>query len=272
MKIAVRTHAVPKGARQWAGTISEDAFHHNDVNERPFIAAVADGHGDPKQNTSTCELAALVARMLCDRKILDAGALCDIVQEAIEEEFVACKSGAVATRVLMDDGGFQVMCVGDVRLYRFLPEGEDDFEQITVDHHPGNPIERERLEPMLYHPQTNPKGNYVFYPIGSENPTRIMGGTCAIMVTRSFGDPEMRPALISDPSVCIAVLDTSVRHIFALCSDGGSETVERACVAAREKNECSLDEFHRLIQLYTSPEPKDDVTILLIELEPDESP
>lgn len=271
MQIAVRTHVAPKGARQYTGAKSEDAFYYNDPAERPFIAAVADGHGDAKQNVSTYELAALVAHMLCDRKILDVGALCDIVQEAVEEDFAACKSGAVATRVLIDEGGFQVMCVGDVRLYRFVSEGEDDFEQITIDHHPGNPVERERLEPLLYHPQTNPKGNYIFYPIGSEHPTRIMGGTCAIMVTRSFGDPEMRPALISDPGVCVAPLDTNMRHVFLLCSDGGIEIVERVCVAARESSHVSLDEFLRLVQIYTPPEPGDDVTILLIELTPDKA-
>lgn len=269
MKISVRTHAVSKGTRRYTGAASEDAFYHNDPAERPFIAVVADGHGDPKQNVSTCGLAALVARMLCDRKILDVAALCDIVQETIEQDFAACKSGAVATRVLFDEGGFQVMCVGDVRLYRFVPEGEDDFEQITIDHHPGNPVERERLDPLLYHPQTNPKGNFMFYPIGSEHPTRIMGGSCAIMVTRSFGDPEMRPAIISDPGVCFAALDTNVRHIFALCSDGGADIVERAFVAARESNNVSLDEFLHLVCIHTPPEPGDDVTILLIELAPD---
>ena len=269
MKIFVRTHAAPKGARQYTGAKSEDAFYHNDPSDRPFIAAVADGHGDPKQNVSTCELAALVARMLCDRKILDVAALCDIVQETIGQDFAACKSGAVATRVLFDEGGFQVMCVGDVRLYRFVPEGEDDFEQITVDHHPGNPVERERLEPLVYHAQTNPKGNFFFYPLGSENPTRIMSGTCAIMVTRSFGDPEMRPALISDPGVCFAPLDTNVRHVFALCSDGGADIVERAFVAARELSFASLEEFLHLVQIPTPPDPRDDVTILLIELTPD---
>lgn len=268
MKIEIRAHAVPKGSRIHTQTQSEDAMCFNAVEDRPFIAAIADGHGDPVQNVSTCELAALVARMLCDRKVLDAAALCDITQEAIEEQFAKCKSGAVATRVLFDEGGFQVMCVGDVRLYRYVPEGEDDFEQITIDHHPGNPEERERLEPLMYHPQTNPKGNYVFYPIGSDHPTRIMGGSCAIMVTRSFGDPEMRPAIISDPGVCMAPLDTNVRHVFALCSDGGADTVERAFVAARELSECSIDEFLRLVAMYTPPEPGDDVTILLIELSP----
>ncbi|OGL70819.1 hypothetical protein A3C09_00510 [Candidatus Uhrbacteria bacterium RIFCSPHIGHO2_02_FULL_47_44] len=269
MKISVRSHAVPKGSRRGTKLQSEDAFCHNDPNERPFIAAVADGHGDSKQNVSTSELAALVARMLCDRKILDVAALCDIIQETIEDDFAACKSGAVATRVLIDEGGFQVMCVGDVRLYRFIPEGEGDFEQITIDHHPGNPAECERLEPLLYHPQMNPKGKYLFFPIGSEHPTRIMGGSCAIMVTRSFGDPEMRPALISDPGVCFAPLDTNVRHVFALCSDGGADIVERAFVAARELSFASLEEFLHLVQIHTPPDPRDDVTILLIELTPD---
>lgn len=272
MKVDVRVHSVPKGSRTYSNTKSEDAFCHSDVHELPFAVAIADGHGDQDENASTCLLSAMVARLLCDKLVLSPEVLCDVIQECVHDKFFKQKNGAVATRVLFDSHGFQVMYVGDVRLYRFTPCEENAFEQLTEDHHPSHPGEFVRLTPLLYHPDKNPKGKFGLFPIGSEAPQRLMGGTDklhSIMVTRSFGDPDMRPAIVSEPDVKTIALASNARHIFALCSDGGTDVVETVFKSVCVQPEVSIDDLLGLVRLHTSPEPDDDTTIMLIELASD---
>ena len=159
-----------------------------------------------------------------------------------------------------------------------LRNSTSGFEQLTEDHHPDHSLEYARLAPLWHDTKTNPTSRFYFVPSGPVTSARIMTelktasgqrylrGTA---VSRSFGDPEMRPCVISEPDVKTIPFDPSTRHIFALCSDGGIPSVEQAFLAARDQSNISLDDLFMRVRLHTSPQPEDDVTVALIELLPE---
>lgn len=274
MKIDLRVHAVPKDGRGLIGTKSEDAFAHTSSYARPFVAVVADGHGDPEVNEDTCTLARYVARHLRDQAEAPAWNVCHVINQNVLRQFARSKAGAVATRVKITENELTVLFVGDCRLYGFTPDKACAFEQLTEDHHPDHPEEFRRLVSCVYPSMKD--SPFLFLP-PSGTPNRLvrtfrdefgrthMRGLC---VTRSFGDPEMSPLVICVPEVKTIPLDPSKRHLFALCSDGGVGVVERVFSSVQSRSGILLDELRHLVCHYTPTKPEDDITILLIEISP----
>ncbi|MCX6714651.1 MAG: PP2C family protein-serine/threonine phosphatase [Candidatus Uhrbacteria bacterium] len=294
MKIDVRLHAVPKKGRDFSRTNSEDVCVYTDPAVRPFIAVVADGHGDVRTevNVQTIQLARYVAHELCDQAGVPVQEVCANIQRRVAEKFCKIHSGAVATRIIVEEGRLHVAYLGDCRLYQWVPDASSwwqrfvnklrgrlfPFVQITHDHHPNHPEEYARLFPLVYPQVKDPA--FSFYPIDSTDPQQLaaFGGETTsglnmrfLAVTRSFGDPDMRPIVISEPDEKTIAFDSSARHIFALCSDGGAEVVEKVFRLVRKwKYAGTLDNILLVLKAMTPQEPVDDTTILLIELTPDE--
>lgn len=278
MKVNIRVHAVPKGGRIFSETKSEDSFAHTPLEAVPFVAVVADGHGDQEVNEATCAFSQFIATELCHRLTKSPQQTCEDLQQDVMERFTDCTSGAVTTRVVIDEDQLTVLYVGDCRLYRFTPNNSMVYEQLTEDHHPDHPGEYQRLFPLTI-PQ-DLQSKFALFPWSDPFPKRLVtngknahGKTTVRMlaVTRSFGDMDMRPLVISEPDVKTIEFDSHARHIFALCSDGGTDIVEQTFAAVRNQPDVLLDELHRLVQVNTPPKPGDDVTILLIELTPTSS-
>jgi serine/threonine protein phosphatase PrpC len=226
-------------------------------------------------NKETYALARYVACELRDRADAPAVDSCEVINRNVSKLFARSKAGAVATRVKITENELNVLFLGDCRFYQFTPDGARAFERMTEDHHPDHPEEFRRLSPRVYPLMED--SAFFFLPVRG-TPNRLarvykdefgrthIRGLC---VTRSFGDPEMSPLVTCVPEVKTFSLDSSKRHLFALCSDGGADIVECAFVAACEFKSVSLDKFLHLVQMYTPTEPSDDVTIMLIELTPD---
>jgi serine/threonine protein phosphatase PrpC len=274
MKIDLRVLSIPKSGRKLIGARSEDAFAHTSFCARPFVAVVADGHGDPEVNTETYLLARSVAQQLRDHTNLPEWALCQSINQNIVSRFSASKAGAVATRVKMTENELTVLFVGDCRLYRFTPSRACAFEQLTEDHHPDHPGEYGRLFPCV-NPQVK-NSPFLFLPLMG-TPSQLVrvfkdefGKTHirGLRVTRSFGDPEMSPLVIPVPEVKTIPIESSKRHLFALCSDGGAGVVERVFSSVQSRPGILLDEMHHIMCCRTPPEPDDDTTIMLIEVLP----
>lgn len=272
MKIDLRIHSVPKFGRSLISAKTEDVFAHTSSYARPFVAVVVDGHGDPEVNATTHVLARYIARQLRDRAELPERELCHVINQDVLKQFAPSKAGAVATRIVVTEDTLTVLSVGDCRLYRFTPDNPCAFEQLTKDHHPDQPEEYRRLFPHIS-PQ-NPNSSFFFLPpLGApkqlvrafrdERGRKTISG---LRVTRSFGDPEMFPLVLCAPEVKTIPLEASRRHLFALCSDGGVAIVEKVFSAVRSRPGILLNELHHLVRCYTSSEPEDDVTIMLIEI------
>jgi len=271
MHIQLRAVTAPKHNRKDLGLQSEDAFAHTSyMTTRPFAAVVADGHGERAVNKETRRFARMVAEFLCDRPEGDEARLCQNLQEILLQQFGRFKNGAVATRLVLTDTHWRVMSVGDVRAYQFFWRGKDIFQQLTQDHHASNQNERNRIAPHIF-PDVKDSPFY-FHPMMSENPTRLVrimeNFREGLAVTRSFGDPLMRPVVTSVPSHVSGSLNLADRNVFFLCSDGGNAVVESAAQLARNSWRTDLDGLLACVRECTPKNPRDDVTILIIEIAP----
>ena len=255
---------------------TEDAYKVSHGSDKRFVVAVADGHGKDSLSEHASTLSQRVAKDLVHEYLSrqDVGRfpeICAVVQRKIEHEFRKLSVGAVATCVVVTESNMTIAQVGDCVVLKYTPNEDCFVNRLTQDHVPDHPIERVRLQPFYrsgdFQPDIRDKGNYCVVRLRSH----ISGATMAI--SRSFGDPDFRPAVISEPEVK-SIDYTSNDELYAICSDGGEDTVRLDFRRLRDEGVAMDEKFMETVERFATEQmpvrPHDDITIVFFRVRRDE--
>lgn len=256
---------------------SEDASYVSMGQKTMFVAAVADGHGPDLQTEHTQELSRLVARMFVQEykthpvPAMAFPAVCDSVQRRVEKTFRRIPVGAVATCVAVDEDKLTIAQVGDCVVLKFTPEHERFVRRLTSDHHPNRPDEITRLRPLYKKDSPNGFDPHISDDGATTRIMRFVNGSAKdyLSVSRSFGDPDFRPATINAPEV-LSFDHTSADELYAVCSDGGEDTVRLTFRRLFDKKTPMNDSFMQAVEEIATDvmpmRPRDDITIIFFRV------
>lgn len=239
------------------GAVNQDAaVARQETDDRPFVAVVADGHGDKYlEPTLAAAFARFVAAGVTDA-LSRTGASAvpegfDEVAAAADIEGFHPEVGAVVAGIAFVASRRELVVAhaGDVRLYANVRAPKPyafvgrkirmGFRYFTRDHTPNHPAEIERLRPFLR------QGDRFAVREHAPNSSYSWGGSTGIvrlhrvlpngklgeglMISRGFGDASHRPAYTHVPDVQTIALEGPLEGaMFALCSDGARRNVGRA--------------------------------------------
>jgi serine/threonine protein phosphatase PrpC len=276
---------VAAGVPLLGGAHSEDVYVVTEAQDgRPFCVFMVDGHGrehgkDGKRVIGSSVVRDFVrdaAELLTQgfRVCPDAYKFCDLfacVDRELESRYTSCKNwevGAVVSCVVVLEDRLVCAQAGDCRLYRTFG-GPSGFMLLTQDHNPHNPREARRLNALVLSdhgltvldldtlvgfPQTRLR-------LYQKRGKQLYGG---LRVTRGFGDWGYRPAFTSEPEVREYDYQRAPQGtVFALCSDGANNVVEKVMKSVRGRNvgEVELEYFKRET-LSRLDRPQDDATVV----------
>lgn len=269
MQIKYTVVATPKKGRDTAKEISEDAYACAPEDMQPFIAVVVDAHG--QSNRVAADLAQFIANRLVELyvsidTVVSFSQLFLIVQKEVVEHFATFLNGAVATCLIIDRDKVTIAQVGNCRVYS-LDATSAECVALTQDHSVSNPVETKRLQPFFE--------NGTFVPVVYNNAWRLSfnqkkekPSAISLVSTRGFGNPDFHPAFTYVPEVRTFALDPTASYLFALCTDGGVQTVLRTALWAKTICITSLEGIAGIANRKIPEDPEDDLLILLIEISP----
>ena len=270
MQIHCTVVSALKYGREQNGEVSEDAFTHTPEGEWPFIAVVADAHG--QSSGVAADLAQYVANRLvelfvCDQPVATYSQMFLTVQTEIVSHFSQFLNGAVATCLIVEKGKIVIAQVGNCRVYAFDPVPLSGSTVLTQDHSVENVMERKRLQPFF------DRGNFAMGYHGGKRRLYVKHkdgnlSNLSLLSTRGFGNPDFHPAFTYEPEVRTIPIDPNVPHMFALCTHASSEIVEKMFLWAKTIGISSLDGVSGIAGRKLPVEPKEDLTILLVEILP----
>ncbi len=270
MQIHCTVISAPKFGRERKKELSEDAYAHTAEGQWPFIAVVADAHG--QANGVAANLAQFVANRLVelfvsDQTVATYSQMFLSVQREIVTHFSQFLNGAVATCLIVEKGKIIIAHVGNCRVYAFDPVLFSASKVLTQDHTVENAAERMRLQPFFE------RGSFAmrFYEGKRRLYVKKNDGSLSnlsLLSTRGFGNPDFHPAFTYEPEVRTIPIDPNIPHMFAVCSHASSELVERMFLWAKVTGISSLDGVSGIAGRKMPTEPKEDMTILLVEILP----
>lgn len=252
--------------------ISEDNHLVLNIPGKPFFAIVADGHGPDIQTEQTVRLARQVVmdfgRLFAgSRDTLNFSGICDEVQRNVKKMFRKIPVGAVATSVSVNEKSVTIVQIGDCVVLKFTPDAAYSSCRLTQDHEPNNPSEILRMRPFYqdgkFEPYIESKGSFCVLRLYCKK----TGATAAF--TRSFGDPDFRPIVTHEPEVK-SIDHESCDELYAVCSDGGEDTVRIVFRRLRDERVPRDDGFMETVERIVSEElpdrPCDDITIVFFRV------
>lgn len=256
---------------------SEDAYKVSRGSSKRFVVAVSDGHGKDECSEHASMLSRRVAKdlvheYLARQDVSRFPEICAVVQRKIEHEFRKIPVGAVATCVVVTETGLTIAQVGDCVVMKFTPTAERFADRLTQDHSPDHPSEVVRLraiyETGLFKPDIRVKGNYCITRLKC-----VKEGVGTMGPSRSFGDPDFCPAVISEPEVT-SIDFISNDELYAICSDGGEDTVRSVFHRLKEEDVSMNEQFMETVERFAFEQmpirPRDDITIVFFRVRRDE--
>ncbi|MEK7452474.1 MAG: PP2C family protein-serine/threonine phosphatase [Patescibacteria group bacterium] len=260
--------------------VSEDCHVDGRSHDGSFFAAVVDGHGAEHLHQKIVRFTACATGQLAERFVTkkDMFSFPEIFTETdrqLTQEFGGEQIGAVATCVVIEPAFMTIAQVGDCRVMQFDPMWHDGLRLITRDHNCENPLEYDRLRPLF---QTGtfrrvcygPEG-YTFFRLH-----RACQGmplvSASLAMTRGFGNAEFRPAFIQTPEIRSVPFHDHVTTLFALCSDGGAETVRKTFKFLKKHaidvSRLDTSSLEKIARRKSPLRPDDDVTAIFLKVSP----
>ena len=234
----------------------EDA-HRVGADERTgvFSAEVCDGHAGSLAAT-------IAAQMLTPCFLLGEGAACEKMGErgftaenlreaylAVDRYIVAQKteSGAAAAALYIHENRFLAANVGDVRIV--IGDGPETVD-LTVDHKPGDPDERARIEAL--------GGRVVSYDV-----PRVQG---ILSMSRSLGDAPLKPFVTAEPRIAEGLLGTG-NDVAVIACDGLWDALTSEEAAAIARNATGPGDAARLLEAAAMERGStDNITVIVLDL------
>jgi protein phosphatase 1L len=141
------------------------------------------------------------------------------------------KDGATCVNVFCNPNHLLISHVGDSRCVLGY-EASGKVEQVTIDHEPDLPAERERVEKK--------GGKVEFFPNNAGGGVWRVCGDLAM--TRSFGDPNVKPFTTCDPDIALRKKGLFEIDAMVVASDGlwHHVTSEEAIKAVRKHDSCEV--------------------------------
>jgi len=204
-----------KGKRQeQQDTICISDLSRNQLNYMHLLLGVFDGHGGETAAQYACnnlyEYVNEIIYSPLHRHFHDTKKLTNIVTNYYEEKFNQCfqrlhseiieqyEDGSVALIILLELQFKRLIIanLGDVRAV--IIKKNEEIIQLTVDHRPSNPEEKERIEKL---------GGYI-------SGNRVNG---SIAVTRSLGDRKISDYISHEPEVLIHQIQKEDDYLIIAC-------------------------------------------------------
>jgi serine/threonine protein phosphatase PrpC len=249
---------IPYGVAETIGLRGEMEDAHwvgADKQTGVFSAEVYDGHAGSLAAT-------IAAQMLTPCFLLGEGKACEKTGErgftpeslrdaclAVDRYIVAqqTESGAAAAAIYILENRFLAANVGDVRIV--IADGPEIVD-LTVDHKPGNPDERARIEAI--------GGRVVSYDV-----PRVQG---MLSMSRSLGDAPLKPFVTAEPRIAEGLLGRE-NDVAVIACDGLWDVLTSEEAAAIARNATGPGDAARLLEAAAMERGStDNITVIVLDL------